>query len=217
MESDWGLPRFMFSRVFARAQARRGGGPPVFMSTGMFTERDDRRRQSEEAERAAFFAERKERNLQAQLAAQKKEEERLKKQKEEEIRWEAERTEQKKKKKEGRAKARNEQKQTVQETRRASQRKRSDVFKLARSGDAEGVKKGIWEQNVDAAGGECLVGMGDDPIFLESSKDAGYDLKETLLHIFARHGELEMVKWLIDHSTSSIFLYSLSKQSNVCI
>jgi hypothetical protein len=175
----------------------------------MFEEREELRRKAEGADHAAYFAERKERNLQAQLAAQKKEVERLKQQKEEETRREAERIAQKKSKKDGRAKAQQQYKQTVQDTKRASQRKRSEVFKMARSGDAEGVKKAIWEQNVDAAGGEYLVGMKEDPIFAKSWKDADCDLNETLLHIFARSGELDMVKWLIDHSMSCcLSLYS---------
>ncbi|KAG8767244.1 hypothetical protein FRC15_005804 [Serendipita sp. 397] len=85
--------------------------------------------------------------------------------------------------------------EVVQEGKRESQRKRSQTFDLARAKDADGVKHKVWAENVDAAGGELLPGM-------EEEHNVG-DRKETLLHIFSRHGDLEMVKWLLDHNAEA--------------
>jgi len=184
-------------------RAQGGGEGPAHRHP--FAERGGFERNETEAEYAralaAYLAERKRALEAAQREAQKKEMERRKQQqREEEARLVAERKEQRRRKKDRRAKAQQEQKETAKEMRRASQRKRSEIFRMARSGDAEGVQRGIWEQNVDAAGQECLVGMEDDPAFLDSRGDADYGLKETFLHIFARRGDLDMVKWLVDHS-----------------
>ncbi|KAG8838081.1 hypothetical protein FRC18_006392 [Serendipita sp. 400] len=85
--------------------------------------------------------------------------------------------------------------EVVQEGKRESQRKRSQTFDFARAKDADGVKHKVWAENVDAAGGELLPGM-------EEEHNVG-DRKETLLHIFSRHGDLEMVKWLLDHNAEA--------------
>ena len=76
---------------------------------------------------------------------------------------------------------------------------RSSVFAAARAGNAAKVKKGIWENAVDAAGGEVKNGSGD---FI---KDHPVDAKETLLHIASAIGDLELVKWLDSHGTFSSF------------
>ncbi|KAI0637017.1 hypothetical protein C8Q77DRAFT_1095585 [Trametes polyzona] len=71
---------------------------------------------------------------------------------------------------------------------------RSKVFAAARRGDASAVKKGIWEDNVDAAGGELRRGA---EAFVKSLP---VDPKQTLLHIVAKKGDADLVEWLTAHS-----------------
>ncbi|KAI6132142.1 DnaJ-domain-containing protein [Pisolithus croceorrhizus] len=63
---------------------------------------------------------------------------------------------------------------------RRAQTLRSVAFAAARAGDAQRVKKAIWEDLVDPAGGE--------------------DPTETLLHIATQNGDVDLVKWLDAHS-----------------
>ena len=77
-----------------------------------------------------------------------------------------------------------------------TQKIRSAVFLAARKGDEEKVKKGIYEDSVDAAGGEVKRGNED---LLDKSKFP-QDPLETLLHIAASRGNKQLVEWLIDHS-----------------
>ena len=65
------------------------------------------------------------------------------------------------------------------------------------SGDFARVKKGVWEESVDAAGGEVLPGS--EQFIPQHPKDAN----ETLLHIAARQGNIEFVEWLDNHGKSS--------------
>lgn len=58
------------------------------------------------------------------------------------------------------------------------------------------MKKGIWEDNVDAAGGE--VKIGSEEFF--NLEDLPKDPHETLLHIAASKGNKELVEWLVNHS-----------------
>jgi len=81
----------------------------------------------------------------------------------------------------------------------ASQRERmqalrSKVFAAARNGDADAVRKGVWEQDVDPSGGEIKPGCDH----LVRQKPA--DPRETLLHIAARRGDKDLVEWLGSHS-----------------
>lgn len=76
------------------------------------------------------------------------------------------------------------------------QQKRSAVFAAARHGNSEAVKKGIWEDSVDAAGGE--VKPGHEEFAVAPPQDPG----ETLLHIAAANAKTELVEWLIDHSNN---------------
>ncbi|TFK88086.1 DnaJ-domain-containing protein [Polyporus arcularius HHB13444] len=70
---------------------------------------------------------------------------------------------------------------------------RSKVFEAARRKDAAAVKKGVYEDNVDASGGEIRKGA-------ESfAKSTPVDPKETLLHIAAKHGDIDLVQWLDSH------------------
>lgn len=71
---------------------------------------------------------------------------------------------------------------------------RSTVFAAARNGDAEKVKKGVWEDNVDAAGGEVKKGSEE----FVSKQPA--DPSETLMHIAASRGDVDLVEWLDSHS-----------------
>jgi hypothetical protein len=75
-----------------------------------------------------------------------------------------------------------------------SQATRSAAFAAARSGDAARVKKGVWEDGVDATGGEIKPGC---EAFLPQTPQ---DPRETLLHIAAKNGDSDLVQWLDAHS-----------------
>lgn len=72
---------------------------------------------------------------------------------------------------------------------------RSAVFGAAHSGDAAKVKAGIYENNVDAAGGE--VRKGSESLITQPPKDP----LETLMHICAKRGDIDLLEWLDTHST----------------
>lgn len=78
--------------------------------------------------------------------------------------------------------------------REQTQTLRSAVFAAARRGDDAKVKKGIWEEGVDATGGEIKKGS---ETFV---KNVPKDPNETLLHIYAKRGDLNMIEWLDSHS-----------------
>lgn len=80
----------------------------------------------------------------------------------------------------------------VQAALRERQRIRSAVFTAARAGDAVAVRKGVYEDSVDAAGPEALP---NSPVEIKS--------KDALLHIAVAKQDLDLVSWLIDHSTSA--------------
>ena len=65
---------------------------------------------------------------------------------------------------------------------------RSEIFAAARRKDVAAVKKGLWEDNVDAAGGEIRKGAE------ALSKAHPVDPKETLMHIAAKNGDLDLVE-----------------------
>ena len=73
---------------------------------------------------------------------------------------------------------------------------RSKTFEAARRKDAAAVRKGVWEQNVDASGGEIRKGS---ERFVQNPPA---DPKETLLHIAAKNGDAELVEWLVSHGMS---------------
>lgn len=74
-----------------------------------------------------------------------------------------------------------------------SQNLRSAVFAAARNGDRKAVKKGVYEDHVDAAGGEVKR---DCDNFVKSKPR---DPSETLSHIAAAHGDVDLVEWLDTH------------------
>lgn len=74
-----------------------------------------------------------------------------------------------------------------------SQDLRSAVFAAARNGDSKVVKKGIYEDQVDAAGGEVKR---DCDEFVKSKPR---DPSETLSHIAAARGDVDLVEWLDTH------------------
>lgn len=82
----------------------------------------------------------------------------------------------------------------AREIRRAAQEARTFVFAAARNGEAEEVKKYIWDDAVDTAGGEVKPGCSD---FVKSQPG---DPLETLLHIATKFGNLDLVQWLDSHS-----------------
>lgn len=75
-----------------------------------------------------------------------------------------------------------------------SQATRSAAFAAARSGDAARVKKAVWEDGVDASGGEIKPGCE------AFSHQTPQDPRETLLHIATKNGNTELVQWLDAHS-----------------
>ncbi|KAJ7063471.1 DnaJ-domain-containing protein [Mycena amicta] len=83
---------------------------------------------------------------------------------------------------------------TARTSQQLEQTKRSAVFSAARARNSEKVKKGVWEDSVDAAGGEIKLGCGE---FVAKALN---DPQETLLHISARNGDKELVEWLDAHS-----------------
>lgn len=74
---------------------------------------------------------------------------------------------------------------------------RSATFAAARAGDAAKVKKGVYEENVDAAGGEIKKGCED--FVAHTPKDPN----ETMLHIAVKNDDVELAKWLDAHSKST--------------
>lgn len=60
-------------------------------------------------------------------------------------------------------------------------------------GKWERVKKGVYEEDVDATGGEIRLGCEN------YVQDVPSDPSETLLHITARVGNADMVEWLDSH------------------
>lgn len=177
----------MFSRSFGMR-----GGIPIFVST-------ERMRAEDDARRERYFQEQERLRVERLAAHKRQEEARMQWEHQESIRAARLREEKKKTKKEQYTKGRQQNEDRVKEAKRDSQKKRSKVFERARNGDAAAVKKGVWEDNVDAAGGEPLAGMENDSSFL--GHHAGQvDHNETLLHILAKHGDRQTVEWLLDHS-----------------
>ena len=94
----------------------------------------------------------------------------------------------------------------VRSHREQAQAKRSSAFAAARLNDTTAVKKAVWEDEVDAAGGGIRQGSED------LVKNPPADARETLMHIAAKHGNVELVGWLDSHSVLSarpaILLYA---------
>ncbi|KAF9265549.1 DnaJ-domain-containing protein [Marasmius fiardii PR-910] len=130
------------------------------------------------------------RKLQAQIRKELAEEDRRKERKEREKRQKAKAE----KKKVDADAERKKAEAAVRTQRMKTQTLRSSVFNAARSSDAKKVKSGIWESNVDAAGGEVKPG------YEEFVKMPPNDPKETLLHIVAKRGDLELLSWLDSHN-----------------
>ncbi|KIM62150.1 hypothetical protein SCLCIDRAFT_1215501 [Scleroderma citrinum Foug A] len=84
--------------------------------------------------------------------------------------------------------------ETAQAQQERAQTLRSAAFTAARAGDAKLVKKSIWEDSVDLAGGE--VKMGCEKFVKKQPQDP----QETLLHIAAQKGDVDLVEWLNAHS-----------------
>ncbi|KAG9046050.1 hypothetical protein FS837_005170 [Tulasnella sp. UAMH 9824] len=76
------------------------------------------------------------------------------------------------------------------------QRIRSAVFEAVRKGNTNAVKKGVWEDAVDAAGPEILPRA----VGLVKERPADWNKLETLLHIAVSRGDQELVAWLIKHN-----------------
>ncbi|PIL23961.1 hypothetical protein GSI_13712 [Ganoderma sinense ZZ0214-1] len=160
---------------------RRPPSPPE--SQEQYTAR--LRKQVEEQEKAAERRAREEANRRANQEMER-ELERREAQKRQRVKASAKKAsaEASRKTAEEKARAQQEQMQTL----------RSQIFAAARKGDAATVRKGVWEQNVDAAGGEMLKG------YDASVKSRPTDTQETLMHIAARNGDLDLVECLGKYS-----------------
>lgn len=179
------MPSFLFEQAYGRAYR------PFFSERRRETEGEYRARLAHQREEAKRAEERREKEKAAAKAAKIYE-------REEEARKAANRKAAKANKK----KSENEERlkkdaERVKDAKLQAQVKRSRVFTNARKGDSEGVKRGIWEDCVDASGGEIF-----DTEELEGFAPP-VDPKETLLHIAARLGDNVLVEWLVDHSTFS--------------
>ncbi|KAG8805439.1 hypothetical protein FRC17_005511, partial [Serendipita sp. 399] len=183
-EMDLDFFLFLFREAFTqRGYGTREGGPSFRQSESSREFLDRQRRARERAHREREAAERAEQERhQAELKQ---------KEKEAAIKAAEDRDKKRKAKKQQREQKKKDTEEAVLEGKRESQRKRSQTFEMARAKDTAGVKHRVWAENVDAAGGEFLPGVGAD-------STAG-DRNETLLHIFSRHGDFDMVKWLLDH------------------
>ncbi|KAF9075149.1 hypothetical protein BDP27DRAFT_1286475 [Rhodocollybia butyracea] len=149
-------------------------------------EQAERLRRTREEQEAAELRRKREAAVRKELKEQDRQKER-------------EAAEQRQKAKSGQKKAKaNAQRQQAEDAARAHrekvQEKRSAVFQAARAGNAQEVKKGVWENNVDAAGGEVKHGHE------EFVKNTPKDPQETLLHIAAQQGDADLVSWLDNHS-----------------
>lgn len=89
-------------------------------------------------------------------------------------------------------------KKSAQDGKQILQTLRSAVFAAARSGDYAKVKKGIWEDQVDAAGGEIRDG-GEK--FVQKKPQ---DPLETLMHITVKGGNKDLLEWLDSHGKLNI-------------
>ncbi|KIJ41214.1 hypothetical protein M422DRAFT_209334 [Sphaerobolus stellatus SS14] len=78
-----------------------------------------------------------------------------------------------------------------------SQKLRFAAFEAARKGNAAAVKKAVWENGVDASGGELKPGMED---FVQNKPK---DPRQTLLHIAVIRGDVELVEWLDTHNAEA--------------
>lgn len=84
--------------------------------------------------------------------------------------------------------------QTAQIVQERAQARRSAVFQAAREGDVAKVKEGIYENSVDASGGEVRPGCE------KYVKVLPKDSQETLLHIATKNGDASLVEYLDRHS-----------------
>ncbi|KAI9570462.1 hypothetical protein HD554DRAFT_2018480 [Boletus coccyginus] len=84
--------------------------------------------------------------------------------------------------------------ETAQLQQQRVQTLRSATFAAARAGDASKVKKGVWEDEVDPAGGEIKMGR-ENYVAVHPE-----DPMETLSHIAAQNGDTDLVEWLDAHS-----------------
>lgn len=83
------------------------------------------------------------------------------------------------------------------EARLKSQVKRSAAFVAARAGRSAAVREAVWEDDVQASEGEWLAGVLRPRAYKE-------DHKETLLHLAATHGDVDLAFWLLDHGASAV-------------
>ncbi|KAJ3814935.1 hypothetical protein F5876DRAFT_26934, partial [Lentinula aff. lateritia] len=157
--------------------------PPSSRETAQ--ERTERLRRAREEQEAAELRRKREAAVRKELKEQDRKQERLA-------------AEQRRKTKNGGKKAKAQaQRQQAEDAARSQrekvQKNRSAVFQAAREGRVEDVKKGIWENDVDAAGGE-VKSAHEDFVYTVPK-----DPTETLLHIAVRKGNLDLVNFLDKH------------------
>ncbi|KIK57672.1 hypothetical protein GYMLUDRAFT_45835 [Collybiopsis luxurians FD-317 M1] len=198
-EDELSFYLFLFERVMHGSRFRSGGyGPPPGFRPGTAPYRPPREEPRETREEQAERLRRAREQQEAAELRRKREASIRKELKQQDRQKERTAAEQRQKAKNGeraaKAKAQREQAEDVARAQREkAQMNRSTVFQAARKGDVDQVKQGVWEDNVDAAGGEVKPGHED---FVKIMPN---DAQETLLHIAARQGDTDLVKWLDAH------------------
>ncbi|KAG8943055.1 hypothetical protein FRC00_011411, partial [Tulasnella sp. 408] len=197
----------LFDHLFGRGMGRPGFGSGVPMNRRRHHETlqdvyDRLKRQEEvekarlqraEEERRARAQREKEREMREKAAADRKAKAEAKKQR---LKDPAVRAAAAEARRVGAEKRAQEEERKAREALERPQRIRSAVFEAARKGNAKAVKKGVWEDAVDAAGPEVLPRAVD----LVKERPADWNTLETLLHIAVSRGDQELVAWLIKHN-----------------
>ncbi|KAM0748721.1 hypothetical protein T439DRAFT_349413 [Meredithblackwellia eburnea MCA 4105] len=176
---DSGYSRFMYESMFAGNYS--GHGAPGRKAYNQY------RRHAQEEESPEQFAERLRKNREEQAEAkvrQEREEIRRKeereREKEEEMAAAAARRSNKKKNQASKKESvRESAKASLQNAQRQAQERRSAVFASARKGENSLVKKGVWEDNVSASGGEFVDGHVPDPVAKEEAREEHGAMEES--------------------------------------
>ncbi|KAI6045709.1 DnaJ-domain-containing protein [Pisolithus marmoratus] len=191
--------------VYLFEEILKGRSGPGYNRHGSYRDQRQRRTPETPQEREARMQRQREEQLHAEQH-RAKEEQRRAQQKADRKAFEARMREKERKEAGERKRAKSASKKAEVEARRRkaaesleaqhrhAQTLRSAAFAAARAGDAQQVKKAIWEDSVDPAGGEVKPGCES---FVKAQPQ---DPTETLLHIATQNEDVDLVKWLEAHS-----------------